>query len=95
MLKKDEENEISFIAGVGRSGGVNASGGLGVGGTNTAAGGSEHSNDTETTEQKDLNALYDEFRLVFTENRISEKDQHFIFKAFEDKSESDIKLFVQ
>lgn len=57
--------------------------------------GSEHSNDTENTDQKDLSAVYDEYRELFNEHRISEKDQQYIFKAFEAKSEQDIKLFIQ
>lgn len=57
--------------------------------------GSEHSNDTENTDQKDLSAVYDEYRELFNEHSISEKDQQYIFKAFEAKSEQDIKLFIQ
>ncbi len=58
-------------------------------------GGSEHSNDTENTEQKDLSVVYDEYRECFVEYNISEKDQQYIFKAFEHKSETDIKLFIR
>ena len=62
---------------------------------NGGGGGSENSNDTENTEQKDLSAVYDDYRELFTEQGISEKDQQYIFKAFEQKSEQDIKRFVQ
>jgi len=56
---------------------------------------SENSNDTESTDYKDLSSLYDKFRLIFTEFNVNEKDQQYIFKAFENKNEQDIKLFVQ
>ena len=61
--------------------------------------GSEHSNDTENNivdQQKDLSAVYDDYREIFTaEYKISEKDQILILKSFENKSENDIKLFIQ
>ncbi len=58
-------------------------------------GGSEHSNDTENTDQKDLSAIYDEYRDCFNDYNICEKIQQYIFKAFEHKTEADIKLFIQ
>lgn len=79
-LSIEEENEISLI---------NESKGI------LATGGSEHSNDTENTDQKDLTAIYDEYREIFNEYKVNEKDQHYIFKSFESKSEQDIKLFMQ
>lgn len=60
--------------------------------------GSEHSNDTENVpdhQQKDVSALYDEYREIFTEYNLSDKDQVLVLKSFENKSESDIKLFIQ
>ena len=57
--------------------------------------GSEHSNDTEMTDFRDSAAIYDEYREIFREHRVNEKDQQYIFKTFEQKSEQDIKLFVQ
>ena len=57
--------------------------------------GSEHSNDTENADQKDLSAVYEEFREIFNEYKISEKDQVLIFKAFEHKNDHDIKMFMQ
>ena len=78
----DEEYEFS----------ANRGGGFGGGG---GGGGSEHSNDTENAEQRDLSAAYDEFREIFNEYKISEKDQVLIFKAFEQKNEQDIKMFMQ
>jgi hypothetical protein len=57
--------------------------------------GSEHSNETENTEQRDISVVYEEYRDLFTQYKISEKDQQYIFKAFEHKSENDVKLFVQ
>lgn len=65
-----------------------------VGVSNTGVG-SEHSNDTENTDQKDLSAVYDEYRVVFNEYNVNEKDQHYIFKSFENRNEQDIKLFMQ
>jgi hypothetical protein len=44
---------------------------------------------------KDAKALYDEYRVQFAAQNVSEKDQQYIFKAFEQKSENDIKLFMQ
>lgn len=57
--------------------------------------GSEHSNDTENTDLKDVAAVYDEYREIFNEYKISEKDQTYILKAFDQKREQDIKLFMQ
>ena len=57
--------------------------------------GSENSNDTENTDHKNTVLCYDEFREILTECKISEKDQQYIFKAFEVKNEADIKLFMQ
>lgn len=66
-----------------------------TGSRNGGGAGSEHSNDAENVDQKDATAVYDEYREIFNEYKISEKDQQFVFKAFEQKSESDIKLFIQ
>lgn len=59
--------------------------------------GSEHSNDTENMidQQKDVSAIYDEYREIFNEYKLTEKDQILIFKSFENKFENDIKLFIQ
>lgn len=69
-------------------------GGIGV---NVAANeaGSENSNDTENTDQKDLSGIYEKYREIFIEHNISDKDQQYIFKAFEHKSENDIDLFIR
>ncbi len=64
-------------------------------GITPGGGGSEHSNETENTEQKDVSVIYDEYRELFVQYKVSEKDQQYIFKAFELKAESDIKLFIQ
>ena len=79
-IYKDEEYEFNL--------GGNK---MGMGG----GAGSEHSNDTENADQKDLSVVYDEFREIFNEYKISEKDQVIIFKAFELKTEQDIKMFMQ
>ena len=81
------EEEYEFSLGTNK---IGVSGG-GAGG----GGGSEHSNDTENADQKDLSAAYDEFREIFNEYKISEKDQVLIFKAFEQKNEQDIRMFMQ
>lgn len=92
---EDEENEFSIV-GVNKSGVQETSVVVNriVGGA-----GSEHSNDTENNigdQQKDLSAVYDDYREIFTaEYKISEKDQILILKSFENKSENDIKLFIQ
>ena len=65
------------------------------GSRNGGGAGSEHSNDTENTEQKDLSATYDDYRDLFTVHGVSEKEQQYIFKAFEHKIEPDIKRFIQ
>lgn len=57
--------------------------------------GSENSNDTENAEYKNSALCYDDFRQILSKLKISEKDQQYIFKAFEVKSESDIKLFMR
>jgi hypothetical protein len=56
---------------------------------------SEKSNDTEYLEQKDLAQVYEEYRQLFTEHGINVKDQQYIFKSFERKSETDKSLFMQ
>jgi hypothetical protein len=83
----EEETEFSLIDN-------NKTGATGVAGAG-GGGGSEHSNDTENTDQKDLSAVYDEYREIFNEYHVNEKDQHYIFKSFENKSEQSIKLFMQ
>ena len=87
---KDEENEYGIKFGVSNL--SRREGVLGVGMTTTL---SENSYDTESTDYKDLSSLYEKFRSIFTEFNVSEKDQQYIFKAFENKSEQDIRLFVQ
>jgi hypothetical protein len=57
--------------------------------------GSEHSNDTEVNDLRDSTAVYDEYREIFKEYRVNEKDQQYIFKSFENKTDKDIDLFVQ
>lgn len=42
-----------------------------------------------------MSAAYEEYRELFTQYKINEKDQQYIFKSFEPKTEQDIKLFVQ
>lgn len=84
----DEESE--FNVGLNKSG--TQEGGMGRGA------GSEHSNDTENVpdhHQKDVSAIYDEYREIFSEYNLSDRDQVLILKSFENKSESDIKLFIQ
>ncbi|CAF0863859.1 unnamed protein product [Brachionus calyciflorus] len=56
---------------------------------------SENSNDTENTDHKNSCLSYDEFREVLTECKISEKDQQYIFKAFESRHPDSIKQFMQ
>lgn len=57
--------------------------------------GSENSNDTENNEHKDLSVVYEKYREIFIEHNVSDKDQQYIFKAFEHKSENDIELFIR
>lgn len=57
--------------------------------------GSEHSNDTENLDQKDVSAVYENYREIFNEHKISERDQVYILKSFENKSEQDVRLFMQ
>ncbi len=75
----DEENEVKMRD---------------VSGANIGLAGSEHSNDTENTEQN-ISTVYDEYREILNEYNVSEKNQQYIFKAFEQKTEQDIKLFMQ
>lgn len=56
---------------------------------------SENSNDTENAEYRNSALCYDEFRQILSNMKISEKDQQYIFKAFEVKCEADIKLFMR
>ena len=42
-----------------------------------------------------MSAVYDEYREIFNDYQVNEKDQHYIFKSFENKSEHDIRLFMQ
>ncbi len=79
----EEENELSLIEN--KTANTTATGGAG----------SEHSNDTENMDQKDLSIVYDEYREILKEYNVNEKDQHYIFKSFENKNEQDVKLFIQ
>ncbi len=40
--------------------------------------GSENSNDTENTDQKDLSGIYEKYREILIEYNLSEKDQQYI-----------------
>ena len=85
-MSLDEDTEVSIMSS--RNTGF-------IGGVGGGAPGSEHSNDTENTDQKDISALYEDYRELFTQHQITEKNQKLIFKAFEQKAEHDIKLFIQ
>ena len=85
-MSLDEDTEVSIMSG--RNAGF-------IGGAAGGAPGSEHSNDTENTDQKDMSALYEDYRDLFAQHHVTEKNQKLIFKAFEQKAEHDIKLFIQ
>ena len=57
---------------------------------------SEHSNETDNTDQKDkIVLIYENYRKILTKHNITGKQQQWILKAFQNKNELDIKLFLK